>query len=91
MGDFVTDEGRILVEQEQEDMKAGVARQFVYYRKLRGLTQDELAQRVGVSRTNITRFEKGSYNPSVEMMVKVAAALDLRVSITLEEGDADGR
>lgn len=85
MADFMAEEGRILLEQTQRDVKASVARQFVYYRKLKGMTQEELAQRVGVSRTNITRFEKGSYNPSVEMMTKVAAALELNLKITLEE------
>ena len=32
---------------------------------------------------NITRFESGSYNPSLDFMVKIAAAMGKRVQITL--------
>jgi transcriptional regulator with XRE-family HTH domain len=44
-----------------------------------------LAERAGVSRTNITRFENGKYNPSVEMMVRIAMALDAELDITVGE------
>ena len=50
-----------------------------------GMTQAELARRSGVPRTNITRFEGGSYNPSLEMMVRIAAALEMKLQIELVE------
>ena len=49
------------------------------------MTQAELARRAGVPRTNITRFEGGSYNPSLEMMVRIAAALGMKLQIELVE------
>ncbi len=82
---YIHEDGNFLIERVEVDMKVSVARQFVYYRKLKGLTQEELAKRAGTSRTNITRFESGSYNPSVEMMVRIATALGVRLNITLEE------
>ena len=54
-------------------------------RKARGMTQEELARRSGISRPNIARFESGNYNPSLEMMVRIAAALGMRLQISLEK------
>jgi len=41
-----------------------------------GLTQEELAQQVGVRRETIVFLEKGKYNPSLKLAYKVARALD---------------
>lgn len=43
----------------------------------------ELGRKAGISQPNITRFESGSYNPSLDFMVKIAAAMGKRVQITL--------
>ncbi|HIX97926.1 helix-turn-helix transcriptional regulator [Faecalicatena contorta] len=42
-----------------------------------------MAKRAGVPRTNITRFESGAYNPSLEMLVKPASALGMTLQIKL--------
>lgn len=39
------------------------------------MTQDDLAQEVGVTRQTIVYLEKGTYNPSLELAYKVAKAL----------------
>lgn len=85
--DYIYDNNgeKILIEQEQSRAKEEVIEQFIRYRKSKKMTQGDLAKKVGVPRTNITRFESGRYNPSLEMMVKVATALGMKLSITLEE------
>ena len=54
-----------------------------------GLTQQELADRVGVSRQTINAVELGKYVPSAVLAMKVAAAFGRRVEevFTLEEED----
>lgn len=37
-----------------------------------GLTQEELARRVGVTRQTIIAMEKGNYTPSVALALKLA-------------------
>ena len=85
--DYIYDNNgeKILIEYEQNRAKEEVIEQFVKYRKSKKMTQEELARKVGVPRTNITRFESGKYNPTLEMMVKVAAAMGMKLSIKLEE------
>ena len=44
-------------------------------REEHGLTQEELANVVGVRRETIIYLEKGKYNPSLRLAYKVAKAL----------------
>ncbi len=46
----------------------------------RGMTQEELALRVGVSRQTIMSIERGATNPSVLLAYKVAMALQAPIS-----------
>ena len=43
------------------------------------MTQEELAARVGVSRQTIIAIEKGKYNPSVGLAMRIARAFGVRV------------
>jgi putative transcriptional regulator len=42
------------------------------YRLARGLTQEELAQAVGVSRQSIISIERGRYTPSLALALRFA-------------------
>ncbi len=42
------------------------------YRQLAGITQEELANLVGVRRETILRLEKGAYNPSLKLAVDIS-------------------
>jgi putative transcriptional regulator len=46
-----------------------------FYRKKLGITQEELAQLVGVTRQTIIVLEQGRYNPSLELAYKITKAL----------------
>jgi putative transcriptional regulator len=43
------------------------------------MTQEQLAARVGVSRQTIIAIEKGSYNPSVGLALRIARAFGVAV------------
>ncbi len=74
----------INIEYMQNSVRRALVREYAYLRKIKGLTQAEVAERAGISRTNVTRFESGEYNPTLEMLVKLAAAMDLDISVTLK-------
>ncbi len=44
-----------------------------------GLTQDQLAERVGVARQSIISIEKGHFLPSIETALRLSAALNVPV------------
>ena len=49
------------------------------------MTQSQLGQKAGVTQPNITRFESGNYNPSLEFMVRIAVAMGKKVKVVLED------
>jgi len=59
------------------------------YRQLAELTQAELAERVGVSRQTIHAIEKGQYNPSIILVLKITKVLGKEVEdlFLIEEKD----
>ena len=48
-------------------------------RKLKKMSQDELARATGCTQSAISQYEIGETNPSLEMLVKIAAALEVSV------------
>ena len=74
----------INIEYIQNNVRKSLVREYTYLRKLKGLTQAEVAERAGISRTNLSRFESGEYNPTLEMLVKLATAMDLDILVTLK-------
>ncbi|WP_136193722.1 zinc ribbon domain-containing protein [Actinomyces procaprae] len=53
-------------------------------RALRGMTQDELAQRVMVTRQAVSRWETGATTPGIDMCKLLATALEVPVTRLLE-------
>ena len=80
---YTSAEQKILIEVEQKSIRQSVIEQYIRCRKIQGMTQAELAKRAGIPRTNITRFESGNYNPSLEMLVRIAAALGMTLQVQL--------
>ncbi|GIO03990.1 transcriptional regulator [Brevibacillus reuszeri] len=61
------------------------------YRAKFNLTQAELAQKVGARRETISFLEKGEYNPSLKLAVKIAQQFQISVEelFIFEDGDLD--
>jgi putative transcriptional regulator len=60
-------------------------------RKLRGLTQEELAAALSVSRQTISSLENGRYNPSIILAFKIARFFGISIEeIFKYEEENDG-
>ena len=46
-----------------------------------GMTQMELSQKSGISQADISRLEKGTRNPSLNLLKRLAEAMDSTLSI----------
>lgn len=51
------------------------------YRQKKGLTQEQLAERVGVRRETIVFLEQGKYNPSLKLAVRIAKELGTEIEV----------
>jgi ribosome-binding protein aMBF1 (putative translation factor) len=54
-----------------------------------GLTQEELASRMGTSYSAISRIESGQHSTSVQTLQRLAAALEMRFVMGFEHGPAE--
>lgn len=80
---FTVDNEEVLIEGLQKDTRSRVIAEYSKCRKDKKMTQEKLARLSGISRPNITRFESGYYNPSLEMLVRIAAAMDMEIKLEL--------
>ncbi len=46
------------------------------YRQLKDLTQEQLAEKVGVRRETIMRLEKAQYNPSLKLAIDISRTVE---------------
>ncbi len=57
------------------DMRKLVGRNAARIRKERGLTQEQLAERSGLSQQYLSGLERGQRNPTIVTLYEIAAAL----------------
>ena len=50
------------------------------YRVAKGVSQLELARRVGVSRQTINMIENDKYNPTLNLCIRIAQTLDVTLN-----------
>ena len=59
-------------------------------RKERGIKQEQLASVLEVSRQTISSLEKGRYNPSIQLALKIARYFEMSIEdIFIYEEDVD--
>lgn len=90
VGDRVGDGGRRRARPEYQRERArldpfeAIARQVILRRGELGLTQKELAERIGTSHSAISRLESGQHRASIATLERVGEALGLRLVVSLE-------
>ena len=72
----------IMSEKVKQTYAFGVALRA--YRRQRGLTQDQLSVRVNVVRSYICTLESGKKQPNLDMILRLAAALDVTPGALLD-------
>ena len=71
-------------EYEKLKPRYDVISQIIEERSKQSMTQEELALRVGTQKSNISRLESGTYNPSLDFLIKVAHSLGKEMEIVLK-------
>lgn len=60
---------------------------LVYFRRKSGITQEELANRTGITQSIIAKYETGKRNISIENALKIAKALNISVEELFESNE----
>jgi transcriptional regulator with XRE-family HTH domain len=67
--------------------KSNFSQKMIYYRKIRGMSQKDLALKTGISPRMITYYEKHISHPSLEKINIIAKALDIDPKLLLEDNE----
>ncbi|QYH38461.1 helix-turn-helix transcriptional regulator [Algoriphagus sp. NBT04N3] len=65
------------------DIKEKFGQRIRLVRKEKGLSQEELAEKSGLNRPYISAIEQGKRNVSLEVMEKLAVALETEINLLL--------
>ncbi len=63
------------------DLEFALIRAIIDNRIKKGVTQKQLAEKVGTTQSSIARFESGTYNPTLSFVQKLARALDVQIRL----------
>ncbi|WP_232676733.1 helix-turn-helix domain-containing protein [Nocardioides sp. R-C-SC26] len=71
-----------MTEQDARDFVSALGAEIAYWRRVRGLSRDQLAARVDISATTLGRIERGSIDSAAPTpdVWRIAAALGLQFS-----------
>lgn len=47
------------------------------------MTQDEVAEKMGTTKSSISRFESGNYNPTIDFLIRLSNALGKRLKVNM--------
>jgi UDP-N-acetylglucosamine 1-carboxyvinyltransferase len=81
-------EGKPKFIQDRDLLLDQIGRRVIARRQQLGLMQSELAARLGVRGTSVGRIERGEQNVTVEMLCRVAEALETTVQELMFGGPA---
>ena len=75
-------------EEVQNELKMNEAEykiieEIILARKEKNLTQKGLAELIGTKQSNISRLESGNYNPSLDLLIKIAQAMDKKLEVRI--------
>jgi DNA-binding XRE family transcriptional regulator len=75
---------------ERTALARAVALALIDYRVTHHLMQKQVAQRLGVRQSQVSRLEMGEHTPSLEMLQKLARTLGLRFIVDVSPAGAGG-
>ena len=64
-----------------------IGRKIRQLRRQRKLTQVELAERIGIHQSDLSRMEQGEYKVGLDTLLKILATFDLSIGDFFEEGN----
>lgn len=65
-----------------------VIRALIDARTSQNLTQKELSERTGIAQTEISKLERGTRNPSIKLLQRLAEGMDMVLNISFTPKNA---
>ena len=80
-----------IVEVKKQILLKQIGAKIAYYRTLRDMKQSELARRARISRSALSRIERGKYNDNVSVVIlsDIAEALQIDIALLVTFNDTE--
>lgn len=65
------------------ELEFSIIDQIIDKRIKKGMSQKDLALKIGTKQPSIARFESGDYNPTISFLKKISKALDSKLEIKI--------
>ncbi len=65
------------------DLEFSIINQIIDKRVAKGMSQKDLAIKIGTKQPSIARFESGAYNPTISFLQKISEALDSKLIVKI--------
>jgi len=67
-----------------ENKSIVIGKRIAEIRKIRGLTQNELAELTGLDSANLARIEKGRYSTGINLIGRICEALKCEITLDIK-------
>ena len=82
---YIARKAEIMDKGENNIVFAKMGQRIQYYRQKANLTQEKLAERIGITPNHLSRIEAGRHNPYFETIMLAAKELDVSIDAFLED------
>lgn len=72
---------------ELDDILYDISIKIFDYRKAKGWTQKQLAEKLSIKQSMVSKLESGEYNPTIEQLWKISKKLGWTFRINLEDNN----
>ena len=69
------------MKESKSSMRDWLVNEIVRVRLEENMTQADLAERIGIQQSNVSRLERGHSNPSIDFLERVARGLNRKLKI----------
>ena len=85
--DYITGSGQDqqFIEMEKKRVSSEIVGQLLELRKAKKMTQQQIADYTGIKRPNIARVEGQHYTPTLDVLIRIADSMGMRLDIRLVE------
>lgn len=64
-----------------------IGQRLAEFRQANGITQEQLAEKAGLDRANVSKIENGRYNVSIDILQRICDALSVELTLTDKAAD----
>lgn len=64
------------------DKRLEFGQRIVELRDKAGISQEQLAERAGITSNNLSRIETGRYSPGIDILIRIGDAIGMKLTYT---------